>query len=130
MKNLVTTIDDDGSVKISESEVRPEALEEPAGERQSVTGYWRCTKPKCLSSESHTPYFNITSPQHVKVRTEVRGSVSVTINFYNVTGNHGGPSLPQTGGDADLAPGYWKMYFTGSLNSGYPRGIKASVTYK
>ena len=130
MKTIVTSVTEEGVIEMTETEMRTEMAMEAETERQSVTGYWRCTKPKCQASEGHTPYFNITKPQHVRVRTQIQGQISVSIQFYNVSGHHGGPSLPQSGGEVDLAPGYWKMYFLGSLNSGHPRGIEARVFYQ
>lgn len=123
--------EEDGArlVEIIEEDVEKEFLPVRDGERQSVTGYWRSDGNG--HHEKFVPYFNVTSPQQVEVRTKCWGKISISINFYNVTTGHGGPTLPQSGGKASLDPGYWKMYLTGWITS-YPTksGIEYTVIYK
>jgi hypothetical protein len=71
-------------------------------------------------------YFTLASPANVAVKVSRKGDTSVTVNFYCPAQPHS-PSLPQTGGNVNLAPGYWKMYFLGSIRP--PASITATASF-
>jgi hypothetical protein len=97
-------------------------------ERKSVLGYYKTDGNG--HSEKLEPYFNIVTPQQVEVKTRWWGKVSLSINFFNVTLNHGGPTLHKEGGVASLDAGYWQMYYLGSITS-YPTasGLESTVVF-
>lgn len=130
-KQLKTTIKEEDGHKMFEIEaedVDRQYLPTKEKGRAAVTGYYKS------DGNMHTfkfdPYFNILSPQQVRVNARVWGKVRVSINFYNETQGHGGPSLSQEGGVASLDPGYWRAYITGSIES-YPNasGIEYTINY-
>jgi len=114
-----------------------ELLEEDVGkefepvldaETKGVVGYYE-TDGKG-HSEKFEPYFNILVPQQVEVKTRWWGKVNLSINFFNVTKNHGGPTLSKEGGVASLDAGYWRLYFLGSITT-YPTasGLRSNVAF-
>jgi hypothetical protein len=114
---------DDGIIEIAE-----ELLEDEVVDYGIVSGYWRSDGQG--HSEQLKPYFYLSSGGRVTVTTRTYGSISVTLNFFNVSANHGGPSLPEEGGTTSLGPGQWRMYFTGWIET-YKKesGILVNVGY-
>lgn len=130
-KQLKTTIKEEDGHKMFEivaEDVDRQYLPTTDKGRAAVTGYWKSDGN--MHDSKFNPYFNIESPQGVRVSARVWGKVSVSIEFFNVTQNHGGPSLSQEGGVASLDPGYWYAYTTGSIES-YPNasGIEYTINY-
>ncbi len=106
-----------------------EYYEEPVTEKELdfgvISGYWKS------DGQGHTskvePFFYLSHAATVNVTASTYGSISVSLNLYNVTGGHAGPSFPQTGGSASLGPGQWRLYFTGSISTMKKSGIEVSV---
>jgi len=120
--NAKTKIDlkDEGIIEIAE-----ELLEDEVVDYGIVSGYWRSDGQG--HAEKLEPYFYLSLGGGVKVTTRTYGSISVTLNFFNVSANHGGPSLPQEGGTTSLGPGQWRLYFTGWIATLKKSGIEVSV---
>jgi hypothetical protein len=120
--NTMTKINfkNDGVIEISEELLRDEVIDYGV-----VKGYWKHDGHGHV--EQLEPYFYLTSSSIVEVSTRVYGAISVTLNLFNVSANHGGPSFPQTGGSASLGPGQWRLYFLGSLPGN--SGIEVSVQF-
>lgn len=128
-KKLILQMKEEGIIEITEQDLEREFQSSVAEDRKTVTSYWKSDGSG--HSEQYIAHFNILSPQQVKVTTTTKGKVNVNLHFYNITQNHAGPTLPQTGGMAGLDSGYWKLYFTGSITSyPTPSGIWATVTYQ
>jgi len=117
---------DDGTIEITEEELDKELQPTARADRKTVTSYWELKSTG--HSEQFIAHFNILTPQQVKVTTRIRGKVNVSLHFFNITQNHAGPTLTQKGGTAGLDPGYWKLYFTGSIGGG-AASIYATVSY-
>jgi hypothetical protein len=128
VKILIKEEGEERVMELLEEDVEKEFEPTLDAERKSVTGFYRTDGNG--HSEKLEPYFNILVPQQVQVKTRYWGKVDLTINFYNVTQKHGGPKLSKNGGTASLDPGYWEMYFLGSITS-YPTasGLESTVVF-
>lgn len=115
--------EEDGSIKIVEEEVEePKPTE---GGRQTAVSYYK--RDSKGNSEKVEAYFNVSTPQRVKVTVTCKGDVHLSTHLYCASGS-GGPDFPICkSGESDLYPGYWRMYFLGWI--GAPAEIRAVVYY-
>ncbi len=128
VKILIKEEGEERVIELLEEDVEKEFEPILDAERKSVSGYYK-TDGKG-HSEKLEPYFNILAPQQVEVKTRWWGKVNLTINFYNITQKHGGPRLSKEGGVVSLDPGYWEMYFLGSITSyPTPSGLESTVVF-
>jgi hypothetical protein len=115
-------------MELLEEDVEKEFEPTLDAETKGVSGYYKTDGHG--HSEKFEPYFNVLTPQQIEIRTRWWGKVNLSIHFFNVTANHGGPSLSKEGGVVSLDAGYWRMYFLGSITS-YPTasGLISNVVF-
>lgn len=115
------TFKEDGVIEITEELVKDAEFDLLA------YGYWQSDGKG--HSEQLEPYLYLPVGGMINVITKTWGKLNVTLNFHNESGHHAGPRLPQTGGKVSLSPGYWRMYFTGWIESYKTKsGINVSLS--